>query len=96
MYTNRRNLLNYYVDHPCIDCGETDPVLLKFDHVLGKNCSVATLMNRTTWDKVLAEIALCVVRCVSCHTKITAWRGGYWYYKPEFADAVPAYDGPKD
>lgn len=67
--------------NPCVDCGETDIVVLEFDHV-GEagtkhfNISDATRLGYSM-DKVIAEIAKCEVRCANCHRKKTYERGGW-------------------
>jgi hypothetical protein len=72
--------LDYLSTHPCIDCGETDPLLLEFDHRVGetKLNDVSRLIRERKWSDVAAEIAKCDVRCVSCHRRKTArdfgWR----------------------
>lgn len=76
----RARLLSYFKSHPCIDCGEPDPVVLEFDHVRGEkafNISTAIRLGRN-WDRVLPEIAKCDVRCANCHRRVTAARGN-WY-----------------
>lgn len=71
---NRTLLLMYLAAHPCVDCGETDPVVLEFDHreSMAKSAPVTVLALTRTWTRVLAEIAKCDVRCVTCHRRRTA------------------------
>jgi hypothetical protein len=76
---NRALLLAYLLDHPCVDCGEADPVVLDFDHrdPSTKRDEVARLANTKPWPQVLAEIAKCDVRCANCHRRKTARQFGW-------------------
>jgi hypothetical protein len=63
----------YLLAHPCIDCGESNPVLLDFDHFRDKVADVATMVcNGRPWDEIEAEIGKCEVRCANCHARRTA------------------------
>jgi hypothetical protein len=79
---NRKLLVAYLLEHPCIDCGERDPVVLDFDHrdPSLKRLEVTRLAARKPWQAVLNEIAKCDVRCANCHRRRTAeqfkWRRG--------------------
>ena len=75
----RSRVFEYLLKHPCVDCGETDPVVLEFDHVdrLGKRAPVAFLAARRSWTSVQEEIAKTVVRCVNCHRRVTARQFGW-------------------
>ena len=77
--TNRALLLGYLLDHPCVDCGLSDPVLLDFDHrdPCAKLSEVARLASRKPWPQVLAEIQKCDVRCANCHRRKTARQLGW-------------------
>lgn len=78
---NRQLLLDYLREHPCVDCGITDPVVLDFDHVtLDKLGDVSRMAARPVGvRRLLAELAKCEVRCVNCHRRRTArvfgWSG---------------------
>jgi hypothetical protein len=72
---NRLFVLDYLLGHPCVDCGERDPVVLDFDHVRGvKKAGVCFLANIGTasLETLRAEIEKCEVRCANCHRRKTA------------------------
>lgn len=75
---NRLSILAYLREHPCVDCGESDPVVLEFDHVRGdKRHNVSELSNRIcAWKTIQDEIDKCEVRCANCHRRATARRSG--------------------
>lgn len=63
--------------HPCVDCGEPDPVVLEFDHRPGtKKCFnlADAVRRRRCASSILAEIAKCDVRCANCHRRVTRAR----------------------
>lgn len=70
----RTELIKYLQEHPCIDCGEPDIVVLQFDHVRGTKKSTVSRMlnNETKWPLIYQEIQKCDVRCANCHTRKTA------------------------
>jgi len=71
-------LIQYLELHPCVDCGETDPIVLQFDHVFGqKESSVSNLVNKGRVSALKQEIEKCEVRCANCHTRKTAQQFGW-------------------
>ena len=83
---NRALIIAYLLGHPCVDCGETDPVVLDFDHrePARKRTEVSVLAARKPWPTVLAEIAKCDVRCACCHRRRTASQFGWRRAIPGF------------
>ena len=69
-------LIEYFVTHPCVDCGETDPVVLEFDHLRDKLFNIGQALSRTKWSSILAEIEKCQVVCANCHRRCTTERCG--------------------
>ena len=64
---------NYLLEHPCIDCGETDIVVLEFDHEYDKLYNLSEIIkDLSSLLKVQNEIRKCVVRCSNCHRRKTA------------------------
>lgn len=76
---NRLEMLRYLKNHSCVDCEETHPATLQFDHVRGqKKMDITRMFTMYKWDKVLQEIAKCEVRCANCHAKKTALERDYY------------------
>jgi hypothetical protein len=71
----RRNLLflaECLREHPCVACGESNPVVLDFHHTAGKTAGVVQLAGRECALAVLErEIAACEVLCANCHRRHT-------------------------
>lgn len=80
----RRNMeavWRYLSTHPCVDCGETDPVVLEFDHVYGeKRRAVSKMLGSFSWAAIAAEMEKCEVRCANCHRRKTATQFAWFTY----------------
>ncbi len=76
---SRLEVLNYIEEYllknPCIDCGESDSIVLEFDHKdrSSKFKAVSSLIRaRYPLEKIKEEISKCEVRCANCHRRKTA------------------------
>ena len=68
-------LLEFLASHPCVDCGETDPIVLEFDHLADKAFAISKGLRDRSWESVRREMAKCDVVCANCHRRRTARRG---------------------
>lgn len=74
-------ITNYLKSHPCVDCGETDIVVLEFDHRerREKGKEISKMLNiGFQLDKLIKEISKCDVRCANCHRRKTHAENGSW------------------
>lgn len=73
---HRGKIRDYLRTHPCVDCGETDVVVLEFDHVRGKKLAdVSRLVsNGSSWTLIEKETSKCDVRCANDHKRVTLAR----------------------
>ena len=75
----RRHVFEYLSTHPCVDCGETDIVVLDFDHQGDKTEEInAMIAAGKPWALILAEIEKCEVVCSNDLHRRTAKAFG-WY-----------------
>jgi hypothetical protein len=79
----REYVWNYMLEHPCVECGETDPRVLTFDHVdpADKKYTIAS-MRSYPLTSVKREIAKCRVLCANCHMRHTYSQRGWWTGTP--------------
>lgn len=75
---NQKFILEYLANHPCVHCGELDPIVLDFDHLRDKELGVGTLISTSSLERIKKEISKCQVLCSNCHRKKTAKDFG-WY-----------------
>jgi len=68
------HLLAYLKTHPCVQCGESDPIVLDFDHVRDvKHYSVTYMVSHQFGLKsIQAEMDKCQILCANCHRRKTA------------------------
>lgn len=66
----------FLLKNPCVDCGESDPVVLEFDHVNGiKKKNISDMVKDGYSLKLIQEeMNKCEIRCANCHRRITYQR----------------------
>jgi len=70
--TTQAYIWDYLSSHSCVDCGETDPRVLEFDHVRGDNSTISKMVaDNRSLSAIQNEISKCVVRCSNCHRRKT-------------------------
>ena len=75
----REYVWNYLLSHPCIQCGESNPVVLEFHHREGKDKAVSEMVaGGYPIHKIQAEINKCDVLCANCHRKLTHTERGWF------------------
>jgi len=68
-----RDEIRTYKADGCIECGETDPVVLDFHHLGDKSFTIGSSISISRGrQKTLSEIKKCVVLCSNCHRRLHA------------------------
>lgn len=78
---NKQALWEYLFINPCVDCGNSDPRVLEFDHKdeFTKSHNVSE-MFQYSWSRIMDEINKCDVRCANCHRIRTQEQFGTWRF----------------
>jgi len=69
---NRAWVLAYKLEHPCVDCGEPDPVVLDFEHTDPKQKLFGISIGihaGFALERIEREVKKCDVRCANCHRR---------------------------
>jgi hypothetical protein len=76
-------IYDYLSSNPCVDCGESDPMRLEFDHRGEKHFDIGKsfIGKAKNLDIVQSEIAKCDVRCANCHKVKTHKEQDTWKYR---------------
>ncbi len=75
----RQFVLEYLSMHPCVQCGESDPMVLEFHHLGGKEKEISFMITGGyPIAKIQSEIVKCQVLCANCHRRRTVQERGWF------------------
>lgn len=75
----REYITAYLGQHPCVECGESDVIVLEFDHLSDKERAISEMIARgVSIEKLQREIEKCQVLCANCHRRKTA-KERHWF-----------------
>lgn len=81
---NQQYVWSYLESHPCVQCDESDPEVLEFDHLEEgskfKNVSVLSC-SAYSLRTLVAEINKCQVLCANCHRRKTNRQFNFWRFR---------------
>lgn len=68
---NKAHIEAYKLSHPCVRCGESDPIVLDFHHrdPKEKELRIAVMVWSHKIEAIDVEIAKCDVLCANCHRR---------------------------
>ena len=66
----RQFILEYKLSHPCVQCGEKDPLCLVFHHRDSKKYEIPRLQKLGISKTLKSEIEKCDILCANCHQKL--------------------------
>ena len=85
---NRVFVTQFLREHPCVKCGNSDPVVLEFNHLhpATKTANICDMIHfRVSRARIQLEIAKCEVLCANCHQRNTTTQS-LAHYKLAFGE----------
>jgi hypothetical protein len=65
---NKQRLAEIKESSGCKDCGESNPIVLDFDHLKDKKYNISRMIHDGfSWKAIKKEIEKCEVVCANCH-----------------------------
>jgi hypothetical protein len=78
----REFIFNYLNARSCVDCGESNILVLEFDHVKNKSFDIGKALNNGTPLRLIKlETKKCQIRCSNCHRIKTHFEADTWRYQ---------------
>lgn len=73
-------VVNFLKNNPCVNCSESNILVLDFDHKdkKDKKYDISRMLSSYKWNTILKEIKKCQVLCANCHRIKTAHQFD-WY-----------------
>jgi hypothetical protein len=83
----------YKNTHPCVKCGESNPVCLIFHHrdPSTKKFNVGMRTTNVVKDELVEEMKKCDVMCLNCHAKLHN-KTTYGHVKEHMREYIPNTD----
>lgn len=64
----KKRLTEFKQSKGCADCGESNPIVLDFDHLKDKKYNVSRMIHDGfSWKAISKEMEKCEVVCANCH-----------------------------
>lgn len=78
---NQEFIIEYFKTHPCVDCGNSNLMVLEFDHLSDKDNNICDMVRLAfSLTRIRSEIEKCEVVCRNCHTIRTHTRNKSYRY----------------
>lgn len=79
---NQLNMIMYLLTHPCIGCGESNPLMLTFHHIKEKKRGKCVRnFVRARPKRFAQEMENCIVLCYNCHRQLHAFLDNSYNYR---------------